>query len=152
MFINNSINKNITKSQLRQDIKTYLDLQKKLLSQEKVIEQLSNGKVEEKYKNKIHRIIILSNKNDKNFHYYIENNNIPNEYKEDVFRISNYISGSNKITISANDEIMKYINNLSNGNFKELKFVIPKKLMEKNKKKLKNFYLKKKIKTNAFIK
>lgn len=123
-----------------------------MLSQEKVIEQLSNGKVEEKYKNKIHRIIILSNKNDKNFHYYIENNNIPNEYKEDVFRISNYISGSNKITISANDEIMKYINNLSNGNFKELKFVIPKKLMEKNKKKLKNFYLKKKIKTNAFIK
>ncbi|WP_414049737.1 NDxxF motif lipoprotein [Macrococcus animalis] len=151
IFENSTRNKTISKDELKRSIKIYLDAQNELLFQDKVIEQLSQNKINQKYKNKIKNIILLSNKNDKNFREYIENNKLPNEYKDDVIRISNYISGSNKITISINEEIEKQIKQISKGDFNINNF-IPKNINGKEQKKIEEFLEKESIETDAFNK
>ncbi|ULG74453.1 NDxxF motif lipoprotein [Macrococcus brunensis] len=136
-------------------IKEYLDLQKKMLSQEKVIEKLSAEKISDEDQKKIKNIIKNSNESDKNFNDFVTMNTLPNQYKGDALRISSYISSSNSYVLTVSQSVDDLLDNTSGGQIKNReinKIIPPKNVNAKEQKKIEKFLEKENITTEMFKK
>ncbi|WP_147640985.1 NDxxF motif lipoprotein [Mammaliicoccus lentus] len=149
IFEDKVTNKVVSEQDMKKDIQLYLDSFAELSEvieyyQDKIYDEKLNQKDEKNLK----RINTLIQENDENFHHYIENNELPNKYKENVFKIYKYIHTYNQFNI---DPFLDDIQNgkISKKNVDKLQ-KDTKILNGREQKKIENFLKEQNIKTKAF--
>ncbi|MEH7239579.1 NDxxF motif lipoprotein [Bacillus sp. JJ1562] len=103
---------------------------------------------------KLAKIIKLTKENDENFSNYILNNTLPEGYREESERISQYITNYNEILYELDEILSNFTDDVNKGEFPKIKIgSIMKKIDVVNgreQKKIEEFLDKKNIKTKAF--
>lgn len=156
VFSSNKNNENINESEMKDSIKTYLDTYDSLYKNANKLRYKDN--LSEKEAKKLNEITRLNTKNDKNFSNFIENNNIPKEYKSGAFKIKNYISSTNQLLEKLNNQVQKMEKNSESDDFsmsdvgkiEEINSKYKEKVNGKKQKEIENFLKDKDIKTKAF--
>ena len=96
----------------------------------------------------------LLDENDQNFSNYLKNNELPNEYKKDTYRISEYFTAYNDTLSKLDNSIQQLEKKANDGEipFKEVKDIIPdsNKVSGKQQQKIEKFLKSIDIKTKAF--
>ncbi|WP_423060007.1 NDxxF motif lipoprotein, partial [Bacillus cereus] len=109
IFSSSKKNENISEDEMKQNIKTYLDYSGELY--ENIVPlsaAMSDEEVTESGRNKLQKLIDLAQQNDANFHHFISNNTIPDDYKQPLKEIHNYISASTALSVELDQEIEKF--------------------------------------------
>lgn len=150
VFHSDKENQNLTESDMKKSIKTYLDTDEKINRVinpylDKLDEEEDLDKKEEKAFKKAEDLL---DENDGNFENYIENNQVPEGYQKYTPKISEYMQAVNS---EKDDDVTDMIEDAVDGDFptkKKLKKqkTIQVKQMVVNKKKLKNSWMKKELK------
>ncbi|PEB54125.1 hypothetical protein CON65_01195 [Bacillus pseudomycoides] len=151
VFISQKKNENINENEMKQSIKNYLDYSGELSEN---IVPLSSTTSDENFtesdREKLQKLIDLAKQNDMNFHDFISNNNIPEDYKKPSKEIYEYISSTTALLLELEQEIDKLT---ENGNLLKTDFSFSKhftKVNGRKQKEIEKFLNEKNIKTTYF--
>ncbi|MGG1325392.1 NDxxF motif lipoprotein [Bacillus tropicus] len=153
IFTSSKKNETINEDEMKQNIKTYLDYSGELY--ENIVplsSAMSDEKVTESDREKLKQLVDLAQQNDANFHHFISNNKIPNDYKKPSKEIHNYISASTALSVELDQEIEKFA---QDGNLFKTDFSFTKRFEKVNgrkQKEIEKFLKKKNIETEYFKK
>ncbi|MFZ7755681.1 NDxxF motif lipoprotein [Bacillus thuringiensis] len=153
IFSSSKKNETINEDEMKQNIKTYLDYSGELY--ENIVplsSAMSDEKVTESDRDKLQKLIDLAQQNDANFHHFISNNTIPDDYKQPSKEIHNYISASTALSVELDQEIEKFA---QDGNLFKTDFSFTKRFEKVNgrkQKEIEEFLKEKNIKTEYFKK
>lgn len=156
VFSSSKINENISKKEIKKSVSKYLDTNHALIEN---IESLSNkDNLNKNELKKLNSLTEMNDKNDSNFSNFIQNNNLPNGYKDGVFKTKDYITTANQYLKKLNTQIQK-VNKNSNSDNLSIKDIdeinsineqYKKDVNEKKQKEVETFLKDKNIKTKAF--
>ena len=108
IFTSSKKNETINEDEMKQNIKTYLDYSGEL--DENIVplsSSMSDENVTESDREKLKQLIDLAKQNDANFHDFISNNTIPDDYKKPSKEIYEFISSSTALSVELDHEIEK---------------------------------------------
>ncbi|HDX9589487.1 TPA: NDxxF motif lipoprotein [Bacillus pseudomycoides] len=151
IFDSQKKNENINEDEMKQSIKNYLDYSWEL--SENIVplsSTISDENVTESDREKLQKLMDLAKKNDANFHDFISNNNIPDDYQKPSKEIYEYISSSTALLLEMQQEIDKLS---QNGNLLKADFSFTKRFTKVNgrkQKEIEKFLNEKNIKTTYF--
>ncbi|MEB5793519.1 NDxxF motif lipoprotein [Staphylococcus hominis] len=115
IFTSNKSHQKLTEDEMNQAIKKYLDVNSDILDNKYImqsqIDRQSSGqtKITDKQAKKLSNLSNIAVKNDLHFKKYVENNTLPNGYKDHVNRIIKYFHALNS-TIANVDESIEQLN------------------------------------------
>ncbi|MGE7864089.1 NDxxF motif lipoprotein [Bacillus mobilis] len=153
IFTSSKKNETINEDEMKQNIKMYLDYSGELY--ENIVplsSAMSDENVTESDQEKLKQLIDLAKKNDANFHDFISNNTIPNDYKQPSKDIHDYISASTALSIELEQELDKLA---QDGNLFKTDFSFTKRFEQVNgrkQKEIEKFLKEKNITTDYFHK
>lgn len=156
VFSSNKINENISKKEIKKSVSKYLDTYHVLIEN---IESLCNkDNLNKNELKKLNSLTEMNDKNDSNFSDFIQNNNLPNGYKDGVFKTKDYITTSNQYLKKLNTQIQKVNKNSNSDNLstKDIDKInsineqYKKDVNGKKQKEVETFLKDKNIKTKAF--
>lgn len=153
IFTSSKKNETINEDEMKQNIKTYLDYSGELY--ENIVplsSAMSDEEVTESDREKLKQLVDLAQQNDANFHNFISNNTIPNDYKQPSKEIHDYISSSTALSVELDQEIEKFA---QDGNLFKTDFSFTKRFEEVNgrkQKEIEKFLKEKNIRTEYFNK
>lgn len=145
IFTSSKKNETINENEMKQNIKTYLDYSGEL--DENIVplsSSMSDENVTESDREKLKQLVDLAQQNDANFHDFISNNTIPNDYKQPSKEIHDFISASTALSVELEDELDKLA---QDGNLFKTDFSFTKRFEKVNGRKQKEIekFLKEKI-------
>ena len=132
-------NETINEDEMKQNIKTYLDYSGELYENMVPLSSaMSDENATESDWEKLKQLVDLAQQNDANFHNFISNNTIPNDYKQPSKEIHEYISSSTALSVELEQELDKLA---EDGNLFKTDFSFTKRFEKVNgrKQKLKSF-------------
>ena len=153
IFSSSKKNENINENEMKQNIKTYLDYSGELY--ENIVplsSSMSDENVTESDREKLKKLINLAKQNDANFHDFISNNTIPDDYKKPSKEIYEFISSSTALSVELDQEIEKIA---QDGNLFKTDFSFTKRFEKVNgrkQKEIEKFLKEKNIRTEYFNK
>jgi PBP1b-binding outer membrane lipoprotein LpoB len=153
IFNSQKKNENINEDEMKQNIKNYLDYSGELF--ENIVPlslAMSDENVIESDREKLKKLIDLAKQNDANFHDFISNNTIPDDYKKPSKEIYEFISSSTALSVELDQEIEKIAQdgNLFNADFSFTKRF--EKVNGRKQKEIEKFLKEKNIETEYFNK
>ena len=114
VFSSSKINENISKKEIKKSVSKYLDTNHALIEN---IKSLSNkDNLNKNELKKLNSLTEMNDKNDSNFSNFIQNNNLPNGYKDGVFKTKDYITTANQYLNKLNTQIQKVNKNSNSDN------------------------------------
>ncbi|MEK4863525.1 NDxxF motif lipoprotein [Bacillus sp. FSL E2-8895] len=153
IFTSSKKNETINENEMKQNIKTYLDysgeLDKNIVP---LSSSMSDENVTESDREKLKQLVDLAQQNDANFHDFISNNTIPNDYKQPSKEIHDFISASTALSVELEDELDKLA---QDGNLFKTDFSFTKRFEKVNgrkQKEIEKFLKEKNIRTEYFNK
>ena len=156
VFSSSKINENISKKEIKKSVSKYLDINHALIEN---IESLSNkDNLNKNELKKLNSLTEMNDKNDSNFSNFIQNTNLPNGYKDGVFKTKDYITTANQYLKKLNTQIQKANKNSNSDNLSikdidEINSIneqYKKDVNGKKQKEVETFLKDKNIKTKAF--
>lgn len=108
IFSSSKKNENISENEMKQNIKNYIDYSWEL--SENIIPLASTNSDKnftESDQENLQKLIDLAKQNDMNFHEFISNNNLPNNYKKPSKEIYEFMSSSTAIFVELDQELDK---------------------------------------------
>ncbi|GAB6562315.1 NDxxF motif lipoprotein [Bacillus mobilis] len=108
IFTSSKKNETINEDEMKQSIKTYLDYSGEL--DENIVplsSAMSDENVTEADRKKLQQLVDLAQQNDANFHDFISNNTIPNDYKKPSKEMYEFISASTALSVELEKELDK---------------------------------------------
>ncbi|MCU5704544.1 NDxxF motif lipoprotein [Bacillus wiedmannii] len=153
IFSSSKKNEIIDEDEMKQNIKTYLDYSGELY--ENIVplsSAMSDENVMESDRKKLQQLVDLAQQNDANFHDFISNNTIPDDYKQPSKEIHDYISASTALSVELEQELDKLA---QDGNLFKTDFSFTKRFEKVNgrkQKEIETFLKEKNIKTEYFHK
>ncbi|MED4683667.1 NDxxF motif lipoprotein [Bacillus mycoides] len=153
IFTSSKKNETINENEMKQNIKTYLDYSGEL--DENIVplsSSMSDENVTESDREKLKQLVDLAQQNDANFHDFISNNTIPNDYKQPSKEIHDFISASTALSVELEDELDKLA---QDGNLFKNDFSFTKRFEKVNgrkQKEIEKFLKEKNIRTEYFNK
>ncbi|VXB99930.1 conserved exported hypothetical protein [Bacillus mycoides] len=151
IFTSSKKNETINEDEMKQNIKTYLDYSGEL--DENIVplsSSMSDENVTESDREKLKQLVDLAKQNDANFHTFISNNTIPNDYKQPSKEIHDFISASTALSVELEDELDKLA---QDGNLFKTDFSFTKRFEKVNgrkQKEIEKFLKEKNIRTEYF--
>ncbi|ENQ3079550.1 NDxxF motif lipoprotein [Bacillus multifaciens] len=151
IFDSQKKNENINEDEMKQSIKNYLDYSWEL--SENIVplsSTISDENATESDREKLQKLMDLAKKNDTNFHDFISNNNIPDDYQKPSKEIYEYVSSTTALLLEMQQEIDKLS---QNGNLLKTDFSFTKRFTKVNgrkQKEIEKFLNEKNIKTTYF--
>ncbi|MCU4988938.1 NDxxF motif lipoprotein [Bacillus cereus] len=153
IFTSSKKNETINEDEMEQNIKTYLDysgeLDKNIVP---LSSTMSDEEVTESDREKLKQLVDLAQQNDANFLNFINNNTIPNDYKQPSKEIHDYISASTALSVELEQELDKLA---EDGNLFKTDFSFTKRFEKVNgrkQKEIEKFLKEKNIETEYFHK
>ncbi|KMN44396.1 NDxxF motif lipoprotein [Bacillus sp. LK2] len=149
IFSSSKKNETINEDEMKQSIKNYIDYSWEL--SENIIplaSTTSDKNFTESDREKLQKLIDLAKQNDMNFHEFISNNNLPNDYKKPSKKIYEFMSSSTAIFVELDQELDKLA---QDGNLFKTDFSFTKRFEEVNgrkQKEIEKFLNEKNIKTS----
>lgn len=108
IFTSSKNNETINEDEMKQNIKTYLDYSGELYENTVPLSSaMSDESITESDREKLQKLIALAQQNDANFHNFISNNTIPDDYKQPSKEIHDYISASTALSVELDQELDK---------------------------------------------
>ncbi|EOO14301.1 MULTISPECIES: NDxxF motif lipoprotein [Bacillus cereus group] len=153
IFTSSKKNETINEDEMKQSIKTYLDYSGELY--ENIVplsSAMSDENITESDREKLKKLINLAKQNDANFHDFISNNTIPDDYKQPSKEIHDFISASTALSVELEQELDKIA---QDGNLFKTDFSFTKRFEQVNgrkQKEIEKFLKEKNIKTEYFKK
>ncbi|EJS64090.1 NDxxF motif lipoprotein [Bacillus sp. N5-665] len=153
IFTSSKKNETINEDEMKQNIKTYLDYSGEL--DENIVplsSSMSDENVTESDRKKLKQLVDLAKQNDANFHDFISNNTIPDDYKQPSKEIHDFISASTALSVELEREFDKLA---QDGNLFKTDFSFTKRFEQVNgrkQKEIEKFLKEKKIETEYFNK
>lgn len=153
IFTSSKKNETINEDEMKQNIKTYLDYSGEL--DENIVplsSAMSDENGTESDRKKLQQLVDLAQQNDANFHNFISNNTIPDDYKQPSKEIHDYISASTALSVELEQELDKLA---QDGNLFKTDFSFTKRFEKVNgrkQKEIEKFLKEKNIKTEYFHK
>ncbi|HDR7915002.1 TPA: NDxxF motif lipoprotein [Bacillus wiedmannii] len=153
IFTSSKKNETINEDEMKQNIKTYLNYSGEL--DENIVplsSSMSDENVTESDRKKLQQLVDLAQQNDANFHDFISNNTIPDDYKQPSKKIHDYISASTALSVELEQELDKLA---QDGNLFKTDFSFTKRFEKVNgrkQKEIEKFLKEKNIKTEYFHK
>ncbi|HDR7604494.1 NDxxF motif lipoprotein [Bacillus mycoides] len=153
IFTSSKKNETINEDEMKQNIKTYLNYSGELY--ENIVplsSSMSDENVTESDREKLKQLVDLAQQNDANFHDFISNNTIPNDYKQPSKEIHDFISASTALSVELEDELDKLA---QDGNLFKTDFSFTKRFEKVNgrkQKEIEKFLKEKNIRTEYFNK
>ncbi|EJV89276.1 NDxxF motif lipoprotein [Bacillus mycoides] len=153
IFTSSKKNETINEDEMKQNIKTYLDYSGELY--ENIVplsSAMSDENITESDREKLKKLINLAKQNDANFHDFISNNTIPDDYKQPSKEIHDFISVSTALSVELEQELDKIA---QDGNLFKTDFSFTKRFEQVNgrkQKEIEKFLKEKNIKTEYFKK
>ncbi|MDF9666233.1 NDxxF motif lipoprotein [Bacillus wiedmannii] len=153
IFTSSKKNETINEDEMKQNIKTYLDYSGEL--DENIVplsSSMSDENVTESDREKLKQLVDLAQQNDANFHDFISNNTIPDDYKQPSKEIHDFISASTALSVELEREFDKLA---QDGNLFKTDFSFTKRFEQVNgrkQKEIEKFLKEKKIETEYFNK
>ncbi|PDY16074.1 hypothetical protein CN520_28150 [Bacillus cereus] len=153
IFSSSKKNENISEDEMRQNIKTYLDYSGEL--DENIVafsSAMSDENATKSDQEKLKQLVDLAQQNDANFHNFISNNTIPDDYKKPSKEIYEFISSSTALSVELEQELDKLA---QDGNLFKTDFSFTKRFEKVNgrkQKEIEEFLKEKNIKTEYFNK
>jgi len=151
IFTSSKKNETINEDEMKQNIKTYLNYSGELY--ENIVplsSAMSDEKVTESDREKLKQLVDLAQQNDANFHHFISNNTIPNDYKKPSKEIYEFISASTALSVELEQELDKIA---QDGNLFKTDFSFTKRFEQVNgrkQKEIEKFLKEKNIETEYF--
>ncbi|PEX48534.1 hypothetical protein COJ42_25435 [Bacillus cereus] len=108
IFTSSKKNETINEDEMKQNIKTYLNYSGELY--ENIVplsSAMSDENVTESDREKLKQLVDLAKQNDANFHDFISNNTIPDDYKQPSKEIHDFISASTALSVELEQELEK---------------------------------------------
>ncbi|WP_002150296.1 NDxxF motif lipoprotein [Bacillus cereus] len=153
IFNSQKKNENINEDEMKQNIKNYLDYSGELFENTVPLSSaMSDENVTESDREKLKKLIDLAKQNDANFHDFISNNTIPDDYKKPSKEIYEFISSSTALSVELEQEIDKLT---QDGNLFKTDFSFTKRFEKVNgrkQKEIEKFLKEKNIETEYFNK
>ncbi|MET7017901.1 NDxxF motif lipoprotein [Bacillus mycoides] len=153
IFTSSQKNETINEDEMKQNIKTYLDYSGEL--DENIVplsSSMSDENVTESDREKLKQLVDLAKQNDANFHDFISNNTIPDDYKQPSKEIHDFISASTALSVELEQELDKIA---QDGNLFKTDFSFTKRFEQVNgrkQKEIEKFLKEKNIETEYFNK
>ncbi|MGH1328304.1 NDxxF motif lipoprotein [Bacillus pretiosus] len=153
IFTSSKKNETINEDEMKQNIKTYLNYSGELY--ENIVplsSSMSDENVTESDREKLKQLVDLAKQNDANFHDFISNNTIPDDYKQPSKEIHDYISASTALSVELEQELDKLA---QDGNLFKTDFSFTKRFEKVNgrkQKEIETFLKEKNIETEYFHK
>ncbi|ARJ20625.1 NDxxF motif lipoprotein [Bacillus sp. ISL-8] len=153
IFTSSQKNETINEDEMKQNIKTYLDYSGEL--DENIVplsSSMSDENVTESDREKLKQLVDLAKQNDANFHDFISNNTIPDDYKQPSKEIHDFISASTALSVELEQELDKIA---QDGNLFKTDFSFTKRFEQVNgrkQKEIEKFLKEKNIRTEYFNK
>ena len=153
IFTSSKKNETINEDEMKQNIKTYLNYSGELY--ENIVplsSAMSDENVTKSDREKLKQLVNLAQQNDANFHDFISNNTIPDDYKQPSKEIHDYISASTALSVELEQELDKIA---QDGNLFKTDFSFTKRFEQVNgrkQKEIETFLKEKNIKTEYFHK
>ncbi|MBK5347381.1 NDxxF motif lipoprotein [Bacillus sp. TH44] len=153
IFTSSKKNETINEDEMKQNIKTYLNYSGEL--DENIVplsSSMSDENVTESDREKLKQLVDLAKQNDANFHTFISNNTIPNDYKQPSKEIHDFISASTALSVELEQELDKIA---QDGNLFKTDFSFTKRFEQVNgrkQKEIEKFLKEKNIETEYFNK
>ncbi|WP_144613117.1 NDxxF motif lipoprotein [Bacillus cereus] len=153
IFTSSKKNETINEDEMKQNIKTYLDYSGELY--ENIVplsSAMSDEEVTESDREKLKQLVDLAQQNDANFHNFISNNTIPDDYKQPSKEIHDYISSSTALSVELEQELDKLA---QDGNLFKIDFSFTKRFEKVNgrkQKEIETFLKENNIETDYFHK
>ncbi|KIV61079.1 hypothetical protein SZ39_6068 [Bacillus mycoides] len=153
IFTSSKKNETINEDEMKQNIKIYLDYSGEL--DENIVplsSSMSDENVTESDREKLKQLVDLAQQNDANFHTFISNNTIPNDYKQPSKEIHDFISASTALSVELDQELDKLT---QDGNLFKTDFSFTKRFGKVNgrkQKEIEKFLKEKNIRTEYFNK
>ncbi|MDV6036167.1 NDxxF motif lipoprotein [Bacillus sp. SM-B1] len=153
IFTSSKKNETINEDEMKRSIKTYLDYSGELYENTVPLSSaMSDEEVTESDREKLKQLVDLAQQNDANFHNFISNNTIPNDYKQPSKEIHDYISSSTALSVELEQELDKLA---EDGNLFKTDFSFTKRFEKVNgrkQKEIEKFLKEKNIRTEYFNK
>ncbi|EOQ18097.1 NDxxF motif lipoprotein [Bacillus cereus] len=149
IFSSSKKNETINEDEMKQNIKNYIDYSWEL--SENIIPLASTNSDKnftESDQEKLQKLIDLAKQSDMNFHEFISNNNLPNDYKKPSKEIYEFMSSSTAIFVELDQELDKLA---EDGNLFKTDFSFTKRFEKVNgrkQKEIETFLNEKNIKTS----
>lgn len=108
IFTSSKKNETINEDEMKQNIKTYLNYSGEL--DENIVplsSSMSDENVTESDREKLKQLVDLAQQNDANFHDFISNNTIPDDYKKPSKEMYEFISASTALSVELEHELDK---------------------------------------------
>ncbi len=153
IFTSSKKNVTINENEMKQNIKTYLDYSGEL--DENIVplsSSMSDENVTESDREKLKQLVDLAQQNDANFHDFISNNTIPDDYKKPSKEMYEFISASTALSVELEHEFDKIA---QDGNLFKTDFSFTKRFEKVNgrkQKEIEKFLKEKNIRTEYFNK
>lgn len=153
IFTSSKKNETINENEMKQNIKTYLDYSGEL--DENIVplsSSMSDENVTESDREKLKQLVDLAQQNDANFHDFISNNTIPDDYKKPSKEMYEFISASTALSVELEHELDKLA---QDGNLFKTDFSFTKRFEKVNgrkQKEIEKFLKEKNIRTEYFNK
>ena len=153
IFTSSKKNETINEDEMKQNIKTYLDYSGEL--DENIVplsSSMSDENVTESDREKLKQLVDLAQQNDANFHDFISNNTIPDDYKKPSKEMYEFISASTALSVELEQELDKIA---QDGNLFKTDFSFTKRFEKVNgrkQKEIEKFLKEKNIRTEYFNK
>ncbi|MBJ8020606.1 MULTISPECIES: NDxxF motif lipoprotein [Bacillus cereus group] len=153
IFSSSKKNENISEDEMKQNIKSYLNYSGEL--DENIVplsSTTSDENITESDREKLQKLIELAKQNDTNFHNFISNNTIPDDYKKPSKEIYEFISSSTALSVELDQELDKLA---QDGKLFKTDFSFTKRFEKANgrkQKEIEKFLKEKNIKTEYFSK
>ncbi|CAM4097008.1 MULTISPECIES: NDxxF motif lipoprotein [Bacillus cereus group] len=153
IFTSSKKNETINEDEMKQNIKTYLDYSGEL--DENIVplsSAMSDEEITESDREKLQQLVDLAKQNDANFHDFISNNTIPDDYKKPSKEMYEFISASTTLSVELEQELDKLA---QDGNLFKTDFSFTKRFEQVNgrkQKEIETFLKEKNIETEYFSK
>ncbi|MGK0534701.1 NDxxF motif lipoprotein [Bacillus sp. 'calajunan'] len=153
IFTSSKKNETINEDEMKQNIKTYLDYSGELY--ENIVplsSAMSDEEVTESDREKLKQLVDLAQQNDANFHHFISNNTIPDDYKKPSKEMYEFVSASTALSVELEQELDKLA---QDGNLFKTDFSFTKRFEKVNgrkQKEIEKFLKEKNIETEYFHK
>ncbi|PEW74856.1 hypothetical protein CN424_20825 [Bacillus cereus] len=153
IFTSSKKNETINEDEMKQNIKTYLDYSGEL--DENIVplsSAMSDEEVTKSDREKLQQLVDLAKQNDANFHDFISNNTIPDDYKKPSKEMYEFISASTALSVELEQELDKLA---QDGNLFKTDFSFTKRFEQVNgrkQKEIEKFLKEKNIETEYFRK
>ncbi|HDR8124918.1 TPA: NDxxF motif lipoprotein [Bacillus cereus] len=153
IFSSSKKNENISEDEMKQNIKSYLNYSEEL--DENIVplsSAMSDENATKSDREKLKQLVDLAQQNDANFHNFISNNTIPDDYKKPSKEIYEFISSSTALSVELDQELDKLA---QDGNLFKTDFSFTKRFEKVNgrkQKEIEEFLKEKNIKTEYFSK